>query len=116
MNVCRFGFPLEGTLKHFLRRDILASVQFNNSAVIKRVRIARQNAFRSQTRLCNGEIGTSASSYLCNLRVFVYENSKLIAGFSEPTSCKLLVRSFKRHQCRRLILCRWTRRRRCWSG
>lgn len=47
VNVCRFGFTFESSFEHFLCRYILASVEFNNATVVKRVGIAWQDALRS---------------------------------------------------------------------
>ena len=41
MNVCRFRFALERSFEHLLGGDILTSVELDNSAVVKRVGIAR---------------------------------------------------------------------------
>ena|SRR6185503_11743699 len=110
MNVRRFRFTLECTLKHLLRRHILASVELNHTAVVKRVGITWQNTLGSQTRFSNREIGASTRRDFRDLRVLVYQDSKLITGFSEPASNEFLVRAFKCDKSRRLILRRWTRR------
>ena len=47
MNMSCFRFAFERTFKHFLRRDIFATVQFNDTPVVERVGIARQHAFRA---------------------------------------------------------------------
>ena len=100
VNVRRFRLTLQSSFKHLLRCYILAAVEFDHATIVKRVGIARQNALRSQTRLRNREIRPSASCDFRNLRVLVYENSKLIARLSKPSSDKLLVRTFKSDKCR----------------
>ena len=100
MNVCRLRLTFECSFEHLLRRDILAAVEFDNAAVVKRVSITWKNAFGSQARLRNREIRASASCDFCHLRILVYQNSKLITRFSKPASHKLLVRTFKRYQGR----------------
>ena len=117
MNVRRFGFTFERSFKHLLRRDILAAIEFDNAAIVKRVSIAWKNAFSSQARLRNREIRASASCDFCHLRILVDQNSKLIPRLSKPASRKLLVRTFESDQRCRLILRRWSWRWwRSWSG
>jgi hypothetical protein len=41
VNMRRFRLPLERSFKHFLRRYIFTSIELDDSAVIKRVGIAR---------------------------------------------------------------------------
>ena len=55
---------------------------------------------QSASGLSDREIRASTSCDLCNLRILVYQNSKLIARFSKSASRKLLVRTFKRYQGR----------------
>ena len=97
VNVCCFGFTFEGAFKHLLGGDIFAPVQFDNSSIVKRISIAWKNTFGPQARFRDGEVGTSSSCHLGNLRVLVYQNSELIAGLGEATSCEFLVRAFKRY-------------------
>ena len=117
MNVCGFGLTLEGPFEHLLGRNILAAVELDDASIVKRVGIARKNAFRSQARLCNREIRSRTRRDFCYLRVFLYENSKLIPRLSKPASGKLLVRPFECDKRCRLILSRWSRRRwLSWRG
>src|SRR5215217_4110045 len=108
-----FRLTLERSFEHLLRRDILTSIELDDAAIVKRVGVAWENALSSQSRLRNREIRPRASCDFGHLRVFVYENSKLVPRLSEPASCKLLVRPLKSDQSCRLVLCRrsWRRRR-----
>src|ERR1044072_978277 len=110
MNVCCFRFALQSSFEHLLRRDILASIKFHHTAVIKRIGIAWKNAVSAQARLRDREIRARASCDFRYLRVLVQENSKLIPRFSKPASYKFLVSTLKSKQCCRLIHGRWTRR------
>jgi len=117
MNVRRFRFSLQRSFEHLLRRDILASIEFDHAAVIERIGIAWKNAFSAQARLRDREISARASCDFRYLRVFVQENSKLIPRFGKPASDKFLVSAFKSQQCCGLIDSRWPwrwRRSRRW--
>src|ERR1041385_6831254 len=114
MNMCSLGLTLQRSLEHLLGRDILTAVQFDHAAIVERIGITRENAFSSQSRLCDREICPRASCDFGNLRVFIYQDSKLIPRLSKPTSRKLLVGPFKRCQGSRLILCGRSRHRRSW--
>src|SRR5262245_46975862 len=108
-----FGLTLECSFEHLLRRNIPTSIELDDAAIVKRVGITWENALSSQARLRNREIRSRACSDFCYLRVFVYENPKLVPRLSKPTACKLLMCAFERNQCCRLILCwrswRWRR-------
>ena len=99
MNVCRFRFTLQRSFEHLLRRDILASIEFDDAAVIERIGIAWKNAFSAQARLSDREIRASASCDFRYLRVFVQKNSELIPSLSKPASHKFLVRAFESDKC-----------------
>ena len=100
MNVSCLGFAFECALKHLLRRDILAAIQFNDAAVVKRVGVARQHAFGAQARLGNREVRTCTGGHFRNLRVLIDQNAKLVASLREPATHKLFVSSFERSECR----------------
>src|SRR5689334_14346785 len=104
MDVRRFRFALECTFKHLLRRDILAAIELDHPAVIKRVGVPRQHAFRAQARFSDGEIGAGARRDFRNLRILVYEDTKLIASFREPAPHKLLVSSLESTERGRFVL------------
>src|SRR5215217_263914 len=113
MNMCCFRLTLEGSFEHLLRRNILASIELDNAAIVKRVGIAWQNALRTQPRLRNREIRPRARCDFRYLRVFIHENSKLVQRLNKTTSRKLLVRTLERDQSCRVVLRR--RSRRWWS-
>src|ERR1700752_444870 len=117
MNVRSLRLTFECSFKHFLSGDIFVSIEFDDAAIVERVGVAWKNAFSTQARLRDRQIGASASSDLRNLRVFIYQNSKLIPCLSKPPACKLFVRSLESNESCRLILSRWSwlRRRRCRS-
>src|SRR5215217_2322191 len=106
-----FRLTLERSFEHLLRRDILTSIELDDAAIVKRVGVAWENALSSQSRLRNREIRPRASCDFGYLRVFVYENSKLVPRLSEPTACKLLMCAFECNQSCRLVLRRRSRRR-----
>ncbi len=95
MNVRSFGFALQCSFKHFLRGHVFAAIKFDYATIIKRVGIAGQYAFRSQTRIRNSEIGARARRYFRNLKVFLEQRAKLIACFAEATASKFFVRSLE---------------------
>src|SRR5215204_2514607 len=107
--MCRLWLTLERSFEHLLRRDVLAAIELDDAAIVERVGITRENALGSQARLRNREIRPSSRRDFCNLRILVYENSKLISRLSKPSSSKLLVCAFERNQSCRLILRWWSR-------
>jgi hypothetical protein len=111
VNVRRFGFTLERSFKHLLRRNILAAIELDDATVVKRVSIAWKNALRPQARFRNREIRSRASRDFRYLRILVYENSKLVPRFSKTAPGKLLMCAFERNESCRLILRRWSWRR-----
>ncbi len=62
-----FGFALECSFKHLLRRDVLATVQFDDAAVIKRIGVAGKHAFGTQARFRDREIRAGAGGHFRNL-------------------------------------------------
>ena len=54
MHVCRLRFALQGALEQFLRRDVIAAIEFDDAAVVERVRVARQRRLCAQARLGDG--------------------------------------------------------------
>src|SRR6478752_4504174 len=102
--MCRLGLPLERSLEHLLRRDILTAIELDNAPIVQRVGIAWKNALGPQARLRNREIRSRASCDFRNLRVLIYQNSKLIPRLCKPSSGKLFVRTLKRNESSRLIL------------
>src|SRR6266851_1276677 len=117
MDVGGLGFAFQCTLKHFLRRNIFAAVEFDDAAVIKRIGIARQNAFSPHSRISNSEISTRTCRYFRNLRVFLEQRAKQVAGLAEVTAGKFFMGALKCFQRSRLIN-RWLAwwRRRDWEG
>src|SRR5215213_361445 len=107
--MCRLWLALERSFKHLLRRDVLAAIELDDAAIVKRVGITRENTLGSQARLRNREIRPRSRCDFRNLRILVYEDSKLIPRLSKPSSSKLLVRAFERNQSCRLILRWWSR-------
>src|SRR5690242_15738553 len=116
MNVRRFGLALECPFKHLLCGNVLTAIELDDATIVKRVSIARENAFSPQSRLRNRQIRARASCDFRDLRILVYQNSKLIPRFSKTASNKLPVRTLERDQRCRLILRRRSLRRwlRCW--
>src|SRR6185369_8688550 len=106
-----FGLTLECSLEHLLRRHILAAVELDYAAIVKRVSIARQNTLSPQARLRNREIRPRACRDFRDLRVLLYKYSKLVTRLSKSSACKFLMRAFERHESCRLILRRWSWRR-----
>lgn len=99
MNVRRFRLTLECSFKHLLRRYILTAIELNDAAIVKRVGITWENALSSQARLRNREIRARSRCNFCYLRVFIYENPKLVPRLSKPAANKLLMCAFERNQC-----------------
>lgn len=98
MNVRRFRFALECSFKHLLGRDVFTAIQFDDAAVVKRVGITWQHAFRAQPRFRDREVRAGAGGHFGYLRILVNENAKLIASLGKPSSDKFLVSSFERSQ------------------
>jgi hypothetical protein len=71
MDVRGFGFAPQSSLKQLLSRHIIAAVQFNYTAIIKRVCIARQSQFRPQTRFGDGKISARPRGNFRYRRVFL---------------------------------------------
>jgi hypothetical protein len=96
MNVGRFGFTLEGPLKHFLRCNIFTAIQFNYTAIVQRVSIAREHVLGAQTCFSYSKVGTSACGNFGNLGILFQKSAELITGFSEVTIRKFFVGVFER--------------------
>src|SRR5688572_8328997 len=114
MNVRRFRFTLQSSFEHLLRGHILAAVQFDYTAIVKRVSVAREHAFGSQTRFRNCQVRAGAGGDLRNLRILLNEDPKLVTRLGETSSDKLFVSAFKRTQRGRFVDSRLPGRRR-WS-
>ena len=71
MDVRGFGFAPQGSLEQLLSRHIISAVQFNYTAIIQRVRIARQSQFRAETRFGNGKVSARPSGNFRYRRVFL---------------------------------------------
>ena len=113
MNVRCLRFALECSFEHLLRGHILAAVQFDYAAIVKRVGVARQHAFRSQPGFRDCQVCASAGGYFRNLRILVDEDPKLVASLSKASSYKLFVSTFESSQCGRLVYRGLPWRRRC---
>ena len=116
MNMRGFGLTFQSSFEHLLRGYILAAVELDNAAIVKRISITWQNTFGPEAGFRDREIRPRAGCDFRYLGVFVDEYAKLVSRLSKPTSNKLLVRTLERDKSRRLILRRWSRRRRSWCG
>lgn len=67
MNVRCFRFAFECSLKHLLRRNVFAAVQFDDAAIIKGVGVAWKHAFRSQPRFRDRQVRARAGGHFRNL-------------------------------------------------
>ena len=95
MNMCGLRFPLQSAFKHLLRCNILATIQFNNAAIVERVSIPWQHAFGSQSSIRNSEIRACPRCYFRDLKIFFQERAKLIACLTKTAACKFLMCSFE---------------------
>src|SRR5688572_16590832 len=111
VNVCGFRFAFECSLKHLLSSDIFTAIQFDDAAVVKRIGVAGQHAFRAQSRLRNREIGARTGGDFRDLRILIDENSKLIPRFGKTSTYKLFVSTFESAQRGRLVHRRLSRSR-----
>ena len=80
MNVCRLGFAFQCTLKHFLCSYIFTAVQLDYTAVVKRISVTRQNAFRAQPGVSYCQIGARACRNFRHLKIFFQQGAKLTAS------------------------------------
>lgn len=67
VNVRCFRFALKCSLKHLLRRNVFAAIQFDDAAVVERIGVAGKHAFRSQPRFRDRQIRPSAGGHFRNL-------------------------------------------------
>lgn len=100
MDVRGFRFALERTFKHLLGRHILTSIEFNNAAIVKRISIARQDAFCPQARFRDRKVRAPARRDLRHLRVLVHKTTKLITSLCETSASEFLVRPLECEQRR----------------
>src|SRR5687767_495100 len=106
MNMCSLRLAFQGALEQFLRRYIITAVQFNHTAIVKRVGIARWREVRAQPSFGNREISSGAGGNFGYRGVLFDQAPKLIARFREPAAREFLMRRFKCSE-RRSLFERW---------
>src|SRR5216684_6737844 len=76
MNVRGFRLPLERALEKFLRRNVLAAIQFNDATIVKRVGVTRRRHLSSQSRVRYREVGAGASRDFGNRGELFYQRAE----------------------------------------
>src|SRR5205085_8172505 len=102
-------------LEQFLRRDIIAAIEFDDAAVIERVGVARQRRLCAQARLSDGQIDARPCRHFGGVRVLLNQSAKQLPRLTETTARKIFVGPLERANrghlvLRRLGSGRWSRR------
>lgn len=90
-----FGFAFEGALEEFLRGDEFATIEFDNAAIIKRIRIARQRRFAAQSCFGDGKISARARRYFGDADVFFDKRAEKSSRLCETPARKFFVSTLK---------------------
>ena len=91
MDMRGLRLTLESALKHLLRGDVLSTIKLYDSTIIKRIGVARQRAFRPQTRFGDVQVSACARGHFRNARVLFNQGAELQARFAKTTASELLV-------------------------